>query len=77
MRYLTEGDSSNFLAGKENPSLPFFFLVRHPDVPIRKSLRRVFDLLTIMILKRVSESIFFQINKVRASLKVKMRRQIL
>ena len=38
-------------------------LVGHPDLPIRKTLRRVLDSLTVMILKRVSESIFFQINK--------------
>ena len=41
-------------------------LVRYPDLPIRKTLRRVLDSLTIMILKRVSESIFFQINKFTA-----------
>ena len=38
-------------------------LVGHPDLPIRKTLRRVLDSLIVMILKRVSESIFFQINK--------------
>ena len=42
--------------------LNFPSLVGHPDLPIRKTLRRVLDLLTIMILKKVSESIFFQIN---------------
>ena len=41
-------------------------LVGYPDLPIRKTLRRVLDSLTIMILKRVSESIFFQINKFTA-----------
>ena len=40
----------------------FFFLVGHSGLPIRKTLRRVLDLLTVVILKRVSESIFFQIN---------------
>ena len=37
-------------------------LVGHPDLPIRKNLRKMLDLLTVMILKRVSESIFFQIH---------------
>ena len=41
-------------------------LVGHLDLPIKKALRRVLDLLTVMILKRVSESIFFQINKFTA-----------
>ena len=35
----------------------------HPDFSIRKTLRRVFGLPTIMILERVSQSIFFQSNK--------------
>ena len=38
----------------------------HPDLPIKKTLRRVLDLLTVMIFKRVSESIIFQINIFRA-----------
>ena len=37
--------------------------MRHPNLPIRNTLRRVLDVLTIMILKRVSESISFQSNK--------------
>ena len=37
-------------------------LVGHPDLPIRKTLRRVLEALTVMILKRVNESIFFQVN---------------
>ena len=53
-------------------------LVEHPDLPIRKTLRRVFDLLTVMILKRVSESVFFQINKFTyVKVKIKRRWQIL
>ena len=55
----------------------FFFLVGHPDLPLWKTLRRVFDLINVMILKRVSESIFFQINKFTASSKIKKRWQIL
>ena len=62
--YLTEGESSNFLACRETPIFPP--VVGHPDLPIRKTLRRVLDPLTVMILKRVSESIFFQINKFTA-----------
>ena len=38
----------------------------HLHLPIRKTPKRVLDPLTIMILKRVSESIFFQINKITA-----------
>ena len=37
-------------------------LVGNPNLPIRKTLRSVLGLLTAMILKRVSESIFFQSN---------------
>ena len=51
-------------------------LVGHPDLLIRKILSRVLDLLTGMILKRVCESIFFQINKITPSLKIKKRWQI-
>ena len=40
--------------------------VGHPDLPIRKTLRRVLDPLSVMTLKRVNESIFFQINKFTA-----------
>ena len=38
-------------------------LVAHPDLTINKTLRRVLDPLSVMVLKRVSENIFFQINK--------------
>ena len=51
------------LVGKP-PKFPPF--VGHPDLPIKKTLRRVLDPLTVMILKRVSESILFQINKFTA-----------
>ena len=37
-------------------------LVEHPDPPMRETLGRVLLLLTVMTLKRVSESVFFQIN---------------
>ena len=50
--------------GRRPPKFPP--LVGHPDLPIRKIMRRVLDLLTVMILKRVSESIFFPINKFTA-----------
>ena len=59
------------LFGMQGDSPQLFFLVEHPDLPIRKTLRRVLDLLTVMILKRLSESIFFQINKFTANLKIK------
>ena len=59
-----------WLAGR----LPqFFFLVGHAGLPMRKTLRRILDLLNVIILKRVSESIFFQINEFIASLKIKKR----
>ena len=59
------------LQGDSTPK--FFFLVGHPDLTIRKLQRRLLDLLTVVILKRVSESIFFQINNFTASLKIKKR----
>ena len=43
-------------------SLQFPSVVRHPDLPIRKTLRRVLDLLTVIILKGLSDSVFFQSN---------------
>ena len=48
-------------AGRPPPPPPPHLppLVGHPDLPIRKTLRRVLVLLTVMILKRVSESSFF------------------
>ena len=52
------GDTSN-----RREKFKLFGLQGDPDLPITKTLRRVPDLLTVMILKRVSESIFFQINK--------------
>ena len=80
-QFFGEGDTQQkgkiqifWLAGR----LPqFFFLLGHAGLPIRKTLRRVLDLLTVMILKRLTESIFFQINEVTASLKIKKRWQIL
>ena len=50
-------------------------LVGHPDLPIRKTLRRVLDLLIVMNLKRVWESIFFQINVITAC-KFKDKREV-
>ena len=47
-------------------SPPFLPLVRHPDPPITKTLRRVLGPLTVMILKRMSESVYFQSNKFTA-----------
>ena len=61
------------LFGLQGDSPQFFLLVGHPGLPIRKTLRMVLDLLNVMILKRVSESIFFQINEFTASLKIKKR----
>ena len=61
--YPTEGGSSTFLACRGNPPSQFRPLLGHPNLPIRKTLRRVLGLLTVMVLKRVRESIFFQSNK--------------
>ena len=57
--YPTEREVHIFgLAGR--PLTQFPPLVGHPDLLIMKTLIRVLGLLTAMILKRVSESIFFQ-----------------
>ena len=40
--------------------------MEYPNLPIRKILRRVLGLLTVMVLKRMSESIFFQSKKFTA-----------
>ena len=53
----------------------FPHLVEHPHLSIRKTLRMVLDLLTAMILKRVSESIFFQIN-IFTACKFKDKKQV-
>ena len=52
-----------WLAGRP-PKFPP--LKGHPDLPIKKTRGRMLDPLTVMILKKVSESIFFQINKFAA-----------
>ena len=44
----------------------FSLLVGHPDLPVRKTLMRMLGMLTVIVLKRVSESIFFQSNKFTA-----------
>ena len=53
-------------------SLPYVGL---PDLPIRKTLRRVLGLFTAMILKRVSEIIYFQSNKF-TTCKVKDKKEV-
>ena len=60
------GESSNFLNCRGSPPAQFPPLVRHPYIPIRKTVRGVLRLLTVMIFKGVSESIFFQSNKFTA-----------
>ena len=52
------------LAFREIPQFPP--LVRHPNLLIRKSPRKVVGVLAVIILKRVSESFFFQSNKLTA-----------
>ena len=71
----SRGRGLNFLSGgdiKQKGKVQTFWLaggppkfsplVGHPDLSIRKTLRRVIDLLTVMVLKKMSEIIFFQIN---------------
>ena len=41
-------------------------LVEHPDLPMMTPLRRVLGLHPVMIFTRISESIFFQENKMTA-----------
>ena len=65
----------NFLVGviyNRSGKLKLFVLQGEPqisslggtcDLPIRKTLRRVLDLITVLVFKRVSESIFFQIDR--------------
>ena len=50
-------------------------LVGHRNLPIRKTLRRVLGLLSVIILKRGNESIFFQSNKFTAC-KVKHEKEV-
>ena len=52
--------------------LPFLW---YPNLPITKSLRIVLILFTVMILKKVSESILFQSNKFTAC-KVKYEKDV-
>ena len=56
----------------ERPLTQFSPLERYPDFPIRKTLMRK---LTVILLKRVSESIFFQSNKFTAY-KVKDEKEV-
>ena len=49
--------------------------VGHPDLTIKKTLRRVLGLLTVMIFKSVIESIFFQSNKFSAC-KIKDEKEV-
>ena len=70
--YPPDRETSNLWNCRENPlpppgsSPPFLPLVRHPDPLITKTLRRVLGPLTVMILKRMSESVYFQSNKFTA-----------
>ena len=61
------------LAGRPPPpSLQFSLLEGHPDLPIKKTLIRAVGLLTVMILERVSESIFLQHVKLKMKKKHKI-----
>ena len=62
--YRTKGESSDFWTCRESTTPQVPLLVGHPDLPIGCLLRRVLGIFTVTILKRMSESIFFQINKI-------------
>ena len=51
---------------QREPPPQFCPLVGHPDLSIKKTLAKVLGLLTVMISNRLSESIFFQSNKLLA-----------
>ena len=55
-----KGKTQTFWLVGEPPKFPP--LVAHPDLPVRETQRRMLDLLTVKILKKVSESVLFQIN---------------
>ena len=59
-------DFSVVVIPSKRESLNFKPLMLHPNLPIRTTLVRVLGLLTVMILKKVSESIFLQSNKFTA-----------
>ena len=61
------------LQGHPLPQLPP--LVGHPNLAIRKTLRRVLGLLCVIILKKGNESIFFQSSKFTAC-KVKHQEEV-
>ena len=66
------------LACKESPPPRFGPLVGHPDLPIRKTLRRVLGLLTVILLAGIGESIFFIARNLhRVRLKVEKEWQVL
>ena len=72
-QYSTEGEKSNFWACRETPQLSP--LVEHPDFPIRKNLIGVVGLLSVMILKRVGDTTFFQSERFTAC-KVKEEKEV-
>ena len=57
--------SSNFWACRKS-TLHVPPLMVNPDLPIRKLLKIVFVLLTVMLLKRVSQIFFFKSNRLTA-----------
>ena len=61
----TEEESSNLWNCRET-SAQFHPLVGHLDFPIKKILRTVLGLFTVMIWKRLSDSIYFRSNKFTA-----------
>ena len=73
--YPTEGRSSNILTWISNHPFQFSPLVGHPDFPIRETLRKMLGLLTVMILKKYSVSIFFHRKRFTAY-EIKDRKEV-
>ena len=64
--YQIDGGNSDFLACRRSTPLLSHPLEGQPDFSIRITLRTVLGLLTVMVLKIVSESILFKNNKFTA-----------
>ena len=64
-----------FCLQDDRPPPQYRPLVEHLDLLIRKTLMRVVGLLTVMIFKRVSESIFFQ-SEILTACKVKNEKEV-
>ena len=71
-RHEIEGGGSKFWAWDPSQIPP---LVANPDCSIKNILRSVFGMITLIVSKRVRESIFFQSNKFTAC-KIKAEKEV-